>query len=179
MKFSLFIFIVLFSSSLAAQKLSIQKAEITFISNAELELIKAYSRLVRGLIDTSTNQFAFSIDIKSFQGFNSDLQREHFLDNYMEIDKYPKAEFAGKIIEQIDFSVEGTYEVRAKGDLNIHGQKQMRIIKVKVIVKNGRVDIESDFVVPLVDHNILIPKIVNQKIATEIAVTFKATMTPQ
>jgi hypothetical protein len=69
--------------------------------------------------------------------------------------------------------------VRAKGDLDIHGEKQTRIIKCKMMVKNRTATLESRFLVPLIDHNIKIPKIVNQKIATEIEVTFKAVMTPQ
>jgi hypothetical protein len=157
----------------------VEKGEISFVSNAELELIKAQSTNVRGLVDGSANHFAFSVDIKTFQGFNSALQREHFLDSYMGIDKYPKADFSGKIIEQIDFSTDGIYDVRAKGDLNIHGQKQIRIIKVRVSVNNGKVMVESAFMVPLADHNISIPKIVNQKIATEIFVNFKATLIRQ
>jgi polyisoprenoid-binding protein YceI len=176
----LFLIVSIYSSSLHAQaKFSVEKGEIDFVSNAELELIKAHSNAARGLVDVSTNQFAFSVDIKTFQGFNGALQREHFMENYMEIDKYPKAEFSGKIIEQIDFSTDGIHEVRAKGDLNIHGQKQTRIIRVKLIVKSGRINVASNFVVPLSDHNISIPKIVNQKIATEIEVSFKAIMIPQ
>ena len=49
----------------------------------------------------------------------------------METDKYPNASFSGKIIEKIDFDSMGNYSIRAKGDLNIHGVKQERIIKCK------------------------------------------------
>lgn len=174
---SLFFGVVfLFSFSSRAQKFSTDKGEVTFSSNAELEVIKASSVKIRGLIDPATNQFAFSVDIDTFKGFNSELQREHFLDNYMEIEKFPKASFSGKIIEQIDFTKDGDYDVRAKGDLDIHGQKQTRIIKSKISIRKGIVNVESIFSVPLDEHSIVIPKIVNQKIATEIEVSFKATM---
>jgi len=152
---------------------------MSFTSNADLELIKAASNKVQGLIDPATNQFAFSVDVKSFQGFNSELQREHFNEKYMESEKFPKARFSGKIIEPIDFSSGQSYEVRAKGELDIHGQKQTRIIKSKVRVENGIVYLETRFFVPLADHNISIPTIVSQKIATEIEVEFKATMSLQ
>jgi polyisoprenoid-binding protein YceI len=174
----LLICLILFSLTLNAQKkYGIEKGLINFTSNAQLELIKAASDKVQGLIDPQTNQFAFAVDIKSFRGFNSELQREHFNEKYMESEKFPKARFSGKLIEQIDFTQDGTYEVRAKGDLEIHGQKQTRIIRSKVTIKNNSVSIESAFVVPLADHNISIPSIVSQKIATEIDVDFIATMT--
>ena len=171
--------LVLWSLCLPAQKFIVDKGEISFSSNASLEMIKATSDKVSGLIDPSNNQFAFLVNITSFRGFNSELQRQHFNENYMESEKFPKATFSGKIIEQIDFTKDSTYDVRAKGDLDIHGQKQSRIIKSKLIVKNGQLVIESRFIVPLTDHIITIPKIVSQKIATEIEVHFKSTLLRQ
>lgn len=170
----------LLTSAQAQKKYTIRSGQIHFTSNAELELIKASSTQVRGLLDPSNNQFAFTVEVVTFKGFNSELQREHFNEKYMESDKFPKASFSGKIIEQIDFSKSGTYEVRAKGDLDIHGVKQTRIIKSKLIISpDGAVRIEAQFKVPLADHNISIPTVVSQKIATEIEVDFVASMTLQ
>jgi polyisoprenoid-binding protein YceI len=139
-------------------------------------LIKAASNEVRGIIDPVSNQFAFTVDVSSFKGFNSELQREHFNEKYLESEKFPKASFSGKLIEQIDFTKNGTHEIRAKGDLDIHGVKQTRVIRGKLIVNNGTLLVESQFLIPLSDHNISIPTIVNQKIATEIRVDFMASM---
>lgn len=180
MKGLLSIFILQFlACSAVAQRLQTRNAEISFTSNAQLEVISASSSKVVGIINTATSEFAFKVDIRSFNGFNSELQRQHFYDNYMETEKYPSAAFSGKIIEQIDFTQDGTYEVRAKGDLDIHGEKQTRIIKCKMVIRNNTAALDSRFLVPLIDHNIKIPKIVNQKIATEIEVVFKATMITQ
>lgn len=174
--------IFLFSLKLSVQaqtKFTIQQSDMSFTSDAELELIKASSAETHGIIDISTNQFAFSTPITSFKGFNSDLQRQHFNDNYLESNKYAKATFSGKIIENIDYSIDSTYHVRAKGELDIHGQKQTRIIRSKLTVKKNVLTVESDFTVPLSDHNITIPRIVNQKIANVIEVRFRATLVPQ
>jgi hypothetical protein len=160
----------------AQKKLLTQSGEISFASRAELEMIGAASNQLKGIIDPSNNQFAFRVAIRTFEGFNSKLQRDHFNESYMETDKCPTASFTGKIIEQIDFTADGTYEVRAKGDLDIHCQKQTRIIKSKLTIKGKVVSIEATFIVPLSDHNISIPRIVNQKIATEIEVGVRTTM---
>lgn len=164
---------------LFAQKFSVTKSLISFTSDAELELIRASSREAQGLINPATNQFAFIIAVKSFQGFNSALQREHFNDKYLESEKFPLARFNGKIIEPISFTTDGTYDVRAKGELDIHGEKQSRIIKAQVVIKDGIIRINTRFLVPLSDHNISIPTIVSQKIASEIEVEFQATMSLQ
>jgi hypothetical protein len=97
----------------------------------------------------------------------------------MESDKYTHLVFTGKIIEQMDFAINGIYDIRAKGDLDVHGQKQTRIIRSTLTIENGVLRIDASFKVPLADHNIAIPRIVNQKIATEIEVRVEAVMLPQ
>ncbi len=163
----------------AQKKFVVDKGQINFTSNAQLELIKASSGELKGIIDPATNQFAFRVSTRSFQGFNSSLQREHFNENYIETEKCPTAVFSGKIIEQVDFAVDGVYDVRAKGDLDVHCQKQTRIIKSRITVKDGKLTVDAAFVVPLADHNISIPRIVSQKIATDIEVSMSATMIQQ
>ena len=169
---------VLFSfySSFTQQRLTVEKARIQFASNAELEVIKASSDQVQGLIEPSTNKFAFSVRIISFKGFNSELQRVHFNEKYLESERFPTASFSGKIIEELDLTKDGTYEVRAKGELDIHGVKQTRIIKSSLTVNGAKVFITSKFNLALSDHDITVPKIIGQKIATQIELIFTATM---
>jgi hypothetical protein len=176
-----FLIIVLLPAlnAFAQSKYTVQKSEMSFTSNAELELIKAQTNETQGIIDPATNQFAFSVSIQTFKGFNSDLQRQHFNENYMESSKFNKASFTGKIIEQVNYSRDSVYTVRAKGELDIHGQKQTRIIKARLTVRKNDIQIDTDFNVPLADHNISIPKIVSQKIATEIDIKFRATLVQQ
>ena len=173
------LFLLMSVSPLLSQRLSIRDSRMTFTSDAELELITATSERVRGLIDPATSTFAFTVDLRSFHGFNSALQREHFNEKYMESERFPSASFSGKIIEPVDFSADRSYDVRAKGELDIHGQKQIRIIKSRISIENGVVFLKSSFFVPLSDHNISIPSIVSQKIATEIQVEFTATLSLQ
>lgn len=150
-----------------------------FTSEAPLELIKAQSNKTAGVIDAGTKNVAFSIDIDSFDGFNSALQKEHFRENYMETDKYKTATFKGKIIEDVDFTKNGTITVRAKGTFNIHGSDKEKLLKVKITIKDKELAIDTNFEVPLEDHNIKIPKVVNQKIASVIMVEVKANLKPK
>ena len=156
-----------------------QNGKTKFISDAPLELIKAESNKLGSVIDIAKRTFAFTITMETFEGFNSPLQREHFLENYLEAEKFKAATFKGKIVEEVDLSVEGTYNVRVKGMINIHGVEKEKIIKAKIIVKSNEIDIESNFQVPLEEHNIKIPKLVNQKIAALIIVEVKAILLPK
>lgn len=147
---------------------TITKGKIAFTSDAPLELIQASSDELKGLMDVEENNFAFSVKTQTFLGFNSALQREHFNENYMESARFPACTFSGKIIEDIDFSRDGTYTVRAKGKLDVHGISKERIIKSRLIIEGEQIRITSEFTVLLQEHDIAIPKIVHQKIAEEI-----------
>lgn len=164
---------------LAQPVYEVQKATITFNSDAPNELIKAASKKLKGLINTGKKQFAFKAEVASFEGFNSPLQREHFNENYMESFKYPDITFSGKIIEDVDLSADGQYTVRAKGELNVHGVSRDRIIYADVVTKNGSMEVSSDFRVALADHDIKIPRVVNDKLATEVFITVKMILIEQ
>ncbi len=150
---------------------------VKFISNAPLETITAESKKMSGVLDAEKRTFAFSVPIPSFEGFNSPLQKEHFNENYLESDKIPKAFFKGKIIEEVNIELPGTYTVRVKGAMQIHDIEKELIIKAKIISSTGgKITISSSFNVLLKDFNINIPTIVNQKIASEILVDVKTDM---
>ncbi len=152
----------------------LKSGKVSFSSFSAQELIHASSNQLKGLIDPNKKTFAFSIEIISFMGFNSELQREHFNENYMETPVYPIATYLGKIIEDIDLQQNGEYNVRAKGKLKIHGVEQERIVKTQITCKDGTITIHSLFNVLLSEHNIKIPRIVNNKISNNINITVDA-----
>ncbi len=152
---------------------------VHFTSDAPLELIEAENSRVGVVVDTEKRTVAMKVPVIGFDGFNSELQKEHFYENYMESEMYPKGTFTGKIIEDVDLSKPGTYKIRAKGMLNIHGVEKERIIPGAITVGSGKLSIRSNFEVPLEDHDITIPKIVNQKIAEVIIVEVKAELKPK
>lgn len=164
---------LIFSSAYAhapSLQFSAKTGTITFTSDAPLELIKANSNQLKGWLNAETRQFSFAINIKTFKGFKFSTQKKHFNENYLESDKYPQATFEGKIIENIDMRRDGLYNVRAKGNLLIHGVVQERIIKCNLTIKNRQVSVKSNFIVLLADHNITIPKILEQKLASDIKI---------
>ena len=175
--FFLFLIVLFPVSAYSQTGLSTTTGIISFRSDAPLEVIKAASNSMMGRIDVNKRTFAFRVLIRSFEGFNSSLQQEHFNENYLETDKYPEASFYGKIIEPLDFSVHGKSVVRAKGILKIHGVEQERIIKSVVTVLDNKVHIESNFTILLSDHSIRIPRVVHEKIATDIKVVVSADLT--
>ncbi len=155
-------------------RISCDQGQVNFTSDAPLELIKASSSSLKGVIDTDNKTFAYTLLVRTFKGFNSPLQQEHFYENYLHTSEFAQATFQGKIIEDVDFNLAGRQKIRVKGVLDIHGIKQERIIPCELQIEEDQVLVSSAFYIPLKDHNISIPKIVHQKIAEEILVEIKA-----
>ena len=167
---------ILLSCNVYAQTgiFEVTESTVKFSSETRQELINASSEALQGVIDMDKKVFAFKISINTFFGFNSPLQREHFNENYMESSIFPEASYTGKIIEDIDFRKDGTYTVRTKGKLKIHGVEQEQIIKAVITIKGNTITIISGFMILLADYNIKIPRIVNNKLSSQIAVSVKA-----
>jgi len=170
----LFFTFILIQSAFPQELYITRNGVASFTSDAPLEVIKAASDQLLGVINPADRSFAFTIDNKTFEGFNSSLQQEHFYENYMEVQKYPSSTFKGKIIEEIDLGSKEEQVVRAKGILDIHGVEQERIIRGTIKLTGNTIRLHADFTVMLEDHRIKIPRVVYEKIAEVINVTITA-----
>ena len=168
---------LLISSKSFGQMYATQTGETSFFSETPVENIVAVNKTVGAIINTTTNEIAVSMKMTAFE-FPNKLMQEHFNENYMESEKYPTGTFKGKIVELIDYTKNGTYDVTAKGQLTIHGVTLPRDLKGKLTVENQKISLISNFEVKLVDHKIDIPKIVFAKIAEIISVKIKYAFSP-
>ena len=154
-----FLLILFLSIFIVGNSQNLYKAtsgEISFFSETPMENIDAVNKNLKALINTKNGDVAFIVTNVGFK-FEKPLMEEHFNENYMESDKYKTSMFKGKIEGSVDFTKDGTYQVKAKGTLNIHGVDQEREIEGKLIIKEGKIDMVSEFNVNLKDHKIKIP----------------------
>lgn len=154
-----------------AQKYLSRDGHIWFYSSTPVEDIEAHNHLSTAIVDIESGEVIVSVLIKSFE-FEKALMQEHFNENYMESDEFPKSTFKGKItnIDEIDFSKPGTYEAQVSGKLSIHGQDKNIDTKVQIQVTEVGFSVEGTFVVAPEDYAIHIPGIVRNKIAKELDV---------
>ena len=160
-----------------AQKFMTRTGKISFFSGTSVENIEAINNDVASVMDGKTGEVMFQVPIKSFH-FEKQLMQEHFNENYMESDKFPKAEFRGKINNPESLSKDGTYTVKASGKLTMHGVTKDVAISGSVTVKGGVVTVNSKFRVKPGDYGIKIPSVVSSKIAEQIEVTVNTTLNP-
>src|SRR6478735_9604201 len=135
-------------------------------TDASLETVRAVNRTVRAVLDTKTGNLLFAVYMKGFE-FQKALMQEHFNENYVESDKYPKAEFKGMVenISSVDFGKDGTYNVAVKGTLSMHGKTNPVNTNGTVLVKNGKVITNGNFNITLKDYDISIPGLVADKVS--------------
>lgn len=146
------------------------KGKIHFFSASPLEDIEATSNVAVCVLNTQTKKVYSKVAQTSFV-FKDGLMQEHFNENYMESDKFPSSVLDMLIVEDIDFTKDGVYDITLKGTLEMHGVKNDREIKCKLTVANGAPSKATGaFDVKLADHNIKIPKAVTMNIAEVVKV---------
>jgi len=150
---------------------------ITFFSEAPLENIEAVNKGATIVFKSTTSDIQVSITIQNFK-FKNALMEEHFNENYMESEKYPKAIFKGKINEPIDYTKEGENKVTVSGKLEMHGV-------TKDVTLNGTfTKVGEDFKlscktkIKVSDYNIKVPSMYVKNIAEVVDVTFNTTLEP-
>jgi YceI-like domain len=168
---------ILISSKSFGQLYATQSGETSFFSETPMENISGVNKTVGAILNTNTNEVVVSMKMTAFD-FPNKLMQEHFNENYMESEKFPTGVFKGKILETIDYTKNGTYDVTAKGQLTLHGVTQARDLKGKLTVENQKISLVCNFDVKLVDYKIDVPKLVFTKIAEVISVKSKYSFTP-
>ncbi|WP_396186279.1 YceI family protein [Flavobacterium sp.] len=162
------------SSALFSQKMITRSGEIKFeASMPAFEEVAAKNNAASCLFDTSTGEIAALALVKGFR-FKVPLMEEHFNENYIESDQFPKASFKGKVINFVASKVtttKSTFDV--EGHLTLHGVTKKVKTKITFVQSGEKLNSTCAFKVNPNDYNIKIPSVVKSKIAETIAINIK------
>ena len=156
-----------------------REANITFLSDAPLEKIQGINNQAVSMLDISTGAIEFAVLMKAFE-FEKALLQEHFNENYVESDKFPKANFKGTItnFSDVKWTVDGEYPVTATGKLTMHGVTKDVTSKGKITVNAGVISATSTFNILISDYNITIPSVVKDKINNSVKIDVTSNYKP-
>jgi hypothetical protein len=175
------IMMLLANQSYAQDKYFTKTGKILFDATvpASPEKISGVNKSVTCVIDTKTGNMQFSLLMKGFQ-FERALMEEHFNENYVESTKFPKAEFKGSIVNNssVNYSKDGTYAVKVKGKLTIHGETKDVESEGKLNIKSGKISALASFLIPFADYKILIPGLVADKLAKTATISVECQLDP-
>ena len=74
-----------------------KSGNIVFNAGTMLEDIEGVTNTSSSVFDANTGQIEFAVLIKGFE-FKRALMQEHFNENYLESDKFPKSIFKGRAV---------------------------------------------------------------------------------
>ena len=168
-----------FGMTTFAQKYFTKEGEISFYSEAPMEKIEAINKRVTAVLDSESGAIEFALLIKGFQ-FEKALMQEHFNENYMESDKFPKALFKGKItnLNEVKLDENGSYKAQVSGELTLHGVTKQIETEATIDVTAEGIDANTKFVVACADYEIKIPNVVADNIAKEVEVNVMTQLVP-
>ena len=170
MKKTLLLITFLSIQTLVAQKYITRSGSTSFKASVEtFEPIEAINKSSSAII-TQNGDFAALLLIKAFH-FKVAFMQEHFNENYMDSDKYPKATFKGKINNFSLDKLKSNSQFTLEGLLTIKGRQKKIHTKATLLLKDEKILLKTKFSITPKEFDIKIPSIVRNKIAKNILLT--------
>jgi hypothetical protein len=173
-------FIALLMASFALSQLQAQKvystksAVVRFIAVDDQDIDATNKKAVSRL--ETNGKLSFIMLMKDFS-FDMETMQEHFNEEYVESDKYPRGFFNGQImnIKSVNFAKDGKYPIVVKGNMQVHGvNKTIQTNGLMEVVK-GLPKATAKFTVTLKDFGIggLLIKMVADKVDVEVVASYQ------
>jgi polyisoprenoid-binding protein YceI len=166
------IFVLALAGSIFGQgKYLTNEGNIIFFSHTTLEDITAENNEVASVIDADNGEVAIIVLMTAFE-FEKKKMQEHFNENYVESEKFPKATFRGAIVNNgdVDYSTRAVYEVDIEGEMTIHGISKQITAKGSIEVLADGILAKTKFLLNPEDYGIKIPKVVRKNIAENMEI---------
>jgi len=152
---------------------------ILFSAGTAVEDIDGTNKSVTSVFDATTGQIEFAVLVKGFE-FKRGLMQEHFNENYLESDRFPKSTFKGKFedLSKVSFTKDGTYPVAVKGTLEVHNVKKEVSVPGTIVIDKGIISSTASFKIKLEDYDVKIPGAVKDKISPTVEIKVNCTYKP-
>jgi polyisoprenoid-binding protein YceI len=172
MKKIIFLIILSVSCIVFSQEKMINKSG-TIIFEASVpsfEEVKATNYTATFVLNPATGEIASLVLMKGFR-FKIALMEEHFNENFIESEKYPKAIFKGKIEDfDVNSLTANPKDFIIKGKLELHGIAKEIAISAKISKTTLVIKLSSAFTVNASDFNIEIPAVVKNKLTNKVTI---------
>jgi polyisoprenoid-binding protein YceI len=177
-QFLFFGVLVAASLNIQAQKFFTKDGTIRFFSNAKLEKIEATNNKASIVYDATSGAIEIATLVKGFI-FENAFMGEHFNETYMESDKFPKANFKGKLENPsaVNVTVAGTYKAKVVGELTMHGVTKPVNTDATFVVGGGKIETDTKFSIKASDFDVKIPGDKSDNISNVIEITTKSSLT--
>ncbi|NCP83430.1 MAG: YceI family protein [Bacteroidetes bacterium] len=172
---SLLFVLLFFPYFVTAQEFETKTGMIEFLSEATVESFTGSSNQLNGYINLSDSTLDFYLDLATLET-GVKLRDEHMRENHLETEKFPYAEFSGKM-RGFDTAIADSQQVFANGTFTIHGVSKEIEVEGKAILVDGKFGLSATWNIILQDYEITRPKFLFLKLSESQIVTLKAALT--
>lgn len=153
-----------------AQAYTSRLVQVKFESVTPIETIRATNPSGVLVLDLEKATVEAAVLIKGFV-FKKALMQQHFNENYLESDKYPKAQFNGHFDKStLTLATTGVQNVWVEGPITIHGVSQPHRCLVQLEFENENCRAATKFPLKPADFSISIPALVRKNINENLLV---------
>lgn len=163
---------------LFGQKYTTKTGTVKFEASVpSFEEVAGTNKSASAVLDSEKGNLAVLTLVKGFR-FKVALMEEHFNENYIESDKYPKSTFSGAI-EGFDLSklTDAPKTFSLSGNLTLHGVTKKISAPVKISKSGNSILLSGSFKVKPEDFSISVPGAVSKKVAKTVSIDFSFSLT--
>ncbi len=169
---SLIIATLFMVSDADAQKIfATRNGKVTFAAPSDDDVTAVNNEVTSRIADNG--QMTFSLLIKGFKFKFAEMQ-EHFNDQYLESNKFPRADFKGNLAnpKDINFGKDGSYKATVIGDLTLHGVTKKVTVNGTIDIKDGKPTVTGKFTILMNDFNVS-AKAVTDKVSVDVSCQYQ------
>ena len=144
-------------------------------SEATLENFTGKSDYLVGQVDLKNSKVDFYLDLSTLST-GVELRDEHMQEEFLETNKYPFAQFSGKLISPFDPTSADTQKVKVKGKFKIHEVTRNIVVSGEMAQQNHQLYVHAEWQLQLPDYNIKIPQVLFMKVSKTQKLSITATM---
>lgn len=147
-----------------------------FHSEVPMHTFSGTSEYLTGMVNLADSTVDFYLDLTTLETGIS--KRDRDMRETLETNKYPFAEFFGKLISDFDPDVSGKQMATVKGSFKIHGiENESEYTGTLEMTPEGLI-VEANWVLRLEDYNIVPPSLLFVKVDQEQKIEIEALLKP-
>ncbi|MEX0595087.1 MAG: YceI family protein [Candidatus Paceibacterota bacterium] len=168
--------ILAISLNLKAQSFMTENGKAIFHSEVPLHTFSGSSEHLVGMINLETKVVDFYLDLTTL---DSGIQkRDRDMRETLKTDKYPFAEFYGKIISDFDLNSSSIQKVLVKGSFKIHGVEKEKEFSGTLKITSEGLLLTGNWILRLEDYDIEPPSLLFVKVDQEQKIEIEALLKP-
>lgn len=161
----------------SAQTYASDRGSVTFTSRVPLHTFTGTSQHLNGQLDLGTRSVDFYVDLETLEtGIG---KRDRDMRETLETDRYPFAEFTGRLVSSFDASQRGPQRARVEGTFTLHGVSRPLVVLGTVQRTQSGLRVRASWEVRLDDHRITPPRLLLMRVDEVQAVEIDILLRPQ